>query len=430
MQNIAHRRSEIGSPDLRHLEALPKNVTSSSPRLLKAVTVRDFDALAEHIPEWDRLAWNGPQNIWTLLPAWAEAILRHLKPNESWFCSFVYMGDRLVAALPVIVTPHWLLGNLLPQQRSASEDIALAPDCAATAFKALVSEVTRQSPKHGVLNIKAARQNSPLWRAFRERADTYVTYKGPCQRLWFLDVGGDSERYWSGLGKMRQNLRRSRRKLEKRGEVSVELVRGNAAKEDFFQEFLALEASGWKGRMGTAILNNPDKRAFFTTVVRNFARQGRLEWHSIRVDGRLIAGQLGIRCREALILPRYAYDEDFSECSPGHILTEEVIKDAFSRDELVEINPMSPADQCRLWHMEREDYSDVHLVRRSLLPLLVHLPYLAARAAYHDYVRSRIPVTVKRAIRQFKRREYRKLLQPVFGRMLTGLYPVLSFSII
>jgi CelD/BcsL family acetyltransferase involved in cellulose biosynthesis len=390
----------------------------SSPQLLKTVTVRGFDALIPHIPAWDRLAWDAPQNVWTLLPGWAEAVLRHhLKPNERWFCSFVYMGDRLVAALPVIVTPHPLLGRYLPRLRPVSDDIALAPDWAAMAFKALLSEVARQVPNHAALNLKAARQNSPVWHALQERTNGYIMYRGPCHRLWYLDVRRDFDSYWSSLCKMRQNLRRSRRRLEKRGAVSVEIRKGAAASEDFLDEFLALEASGWKGRMGTAIRNNPDKVAFYTTLVRNFANQDRLEWHGVRVDGRLVAGQLGIRCREALFLPKYAYDEGFSECSPGHVLTEEVIKDAFSRHDLAELNPMSTADQCRLWHMAQDNYSDVHFVRLGALPLLFHLPYVAVRAAYHDYVRSRVPISVKRAFRQFKRREYRKLLQSVFGKL-------------
>lgn len=416
MQISAPKRVEFGSSASFGPGELLRDPAVSSPQLLRTVTVRDFDALAPHIAAWDRLAWEAPQNVWTLLPGWAEAVLRHqLKPNEKWFCSFAYIGDRLVAALPLIVTPHPLLGRRFPQLRPVSDDIVLAPDCAATAFTALVSEVARQAPNHLALTLKAARQNSPVWHALRERTGDYIVYRGPCHRLWFLDVGADFDGYWASLCKMRQNLRRSRRRLEKRGAISVEIRKGAAASEDFLAEFLALEASGWKGRMGTAIRDNPDKVAFYTTLVRNFANQDRLEWHGVRVDGRLVAGQLGIRCREALILPKYAYDEDFSECSPGHVLTEEVIKDAFARRELAELNPMSTADQCRLWHMARDNYSDVHLVRLSALPLLFHLPYVAARAAYHDYIRSRIPISLKRAYRRFKRKEYSKLLRGVFG---------------
>ena len=42
-------------------------------------------------------------------------------------------------------------------------------------------------------------------------------------------------------------------------------------------------------RNGTAILNNPKVIAFYTTLVRNLATQGQLEWHAVRVESRLVA---------------------------------------------------------------------------------------------------------------------------------------------
>ncbi|WP_201835051.1 GNAT family N-acetyltransferase [Microvirga zambiensis] len=383
---------------------------------IRTTTVRDFDALAPHVLAWDRLAWESPQNGWTLLPGWVDAFLRHqLKPNENWFCSFAYAGDRLVGVLPVIVTPHALLGHRSPQLRTPSDermdnsgDIALAPGCAAVALKALLAEIAREVPNHLGLYLRAVRHNSPVWRALRDGASGYIVRSGPCRRYSFLDVRGDSSSYWVSLGKMRQNLRRRRRRLEKRGAVSVDMRKGSRAGENFLAEFLALEASGWKGRMGTAILNDPKLVAFYTTLVRNFANQGRLEWHGIRVGSRLIAGQLGVRCREALILHKYAYDEDFAECSPGHLLTEEVIKEAFSCRDLAELSPMSEAHQCRLWHMTPDKYTDAHLVRCNVLPLAFHLPHIAAIAIYHNHVVPRIPEAVKQIYRRFELRRFSK----------------------
>jgi CelD/BcsL family acetyltransferase involved in cellulose biosynthesis len=383
---------------------------------IRTATVRDFDALTPHIPAWDRLASEAPQNVPTLLPGWVDAFLRHqLKPNERWFCSFAYIGDSLVGVLPIIVTPHPLLGRRWPQLRTPydkrtthSGDVVLAPDSAVVALKALLAEVACEVPSHLGIYLKAVRHNSPVWLALRDGANGYLVRSGSRFGYWFLDVQGDSDGYWANLCKMRQNLRRSRRKLEKRGAISVEMRRGSSVNENFLAEFLALEASGWKGRMGTAILNDPNSVAFYTTLVRNFADQGRLEWHGIRVGGRLIAGQLGVRCGKALILPKYAYDEDFAECSPGHLLTEEVIKEAFSRSELAEVSPMSCAHQGSLWHMAQDSYIDVHLVRQSTLPVLFHFSHIAARKAYHNHVRPRIPVTVKQFYHRLKRRRHRK----------------------
>jgi len=282
-----------------------------------------------------------------------------------------------------------------------SGDIVLAPDHAKAAFKTLLAEVAREAPNHIGISFKVVRQNSPVWSVLQEEPHNYLLRRGLRSMLSLLHVQGDYDRYFAGLGKMRRNLRIGRERLRKHGAITVEMRRGSAADEDFLAEFLALEASGWKGRIGTAILQNPDLVTFYTSLVRHFAAESRLEWHAIRVDGRLVAAQMAFRSGPALMLPKYAYDEDFAECMPGHLLMEEVIREAFSRPELTELNPMSDAVQHRLFHMPRDEYVDFHLVRRTTLALLFELPRSTARSMYQDHVRPRIPLAVKHVYRGF-----------------------------
>jgi CelD/BcsL family acetyltransferase involved in cellulose biosynthesis len=378
---------------------------------IRTVVVRDLNELQSHVAAWDQLAWNSPQKIPTLLPSWVDAFLRHkLSSNESWLCCFAYAGDRLVGVLPVIATPHSFLGSARPMLRTPSDahtpsgDIALAPNAPAGALGALLAEVGRQVPGHLGLDLKAVRRSSLVWNAIGAGVAGYLVRTGLRTRFSFLDVGGDFDEHSAGLGQIRSNLRRWRKKLNARGAVSVELRIGESAAEDFLTEFLTLEASGWKGRNGTAMLNNPTVVAFYETLVRNFATQGRVEWKAIRVDEKLIAAEMCIQCGGALTQPKQAYDEDFADCKPGHLLRAETIKDAFSRPELVEFNPMSEAQAHRLWRMPVDEYVDVHLVRRGALPAIFQLSSVAMRAAYQSHVRPRIPVSVKKAYSRFRLR--------------------------
>ena len=102
------------------------------------------------------------------------------------------------------------------------------------------------------------------------------------------------------------------------------------AEATFFPEYLALEASGWKGRSGSAMQSDSKVDAFYTTLIRNFAAQGRFEWHVLRVGNRAVAAGMGVSCGVTLMLPKIAFDEGFADCMPGSLLTAEVIKDAFS----------------------------------------------------------------------------------------------------
>jgi CelD/BcsL family acetyltransferase involved in cellulose biosynthesis len=386
-------------------------VRGSHPVRLTTLTVRDFPALSRHMAAWDRLAWEAPQQVPILLPDWVEATLRHrLHPGESWFCSFAYAGDRLVGALPVAVAPHPILGRRWPMLRTPFDDhspcgdLVLSPDHAAAAFRALLKELARAEPHHLGLDITAVRQSSPAWSILQDEPDGYLLRPGPSWKRAFLDVRGDCDRYFAGLGKMRRTLRVGRQRLEQRGHVTVELRKGSAADASFLTEFLALEASGWKGRMGTAILNDPNLVDFYTRLVGRFAAGGRLEWHTIRLDGRLIAAQMGMRCGASLMLPKYSYDEDFAECSPGHLLIESVIKDAFSRADLLELNPMSDGSQHRLFHLIRDEYANVRLVRRNVLSVPLHATSRTLATVYREHVRPLVPLAVRQAFSAIPRR--------------------------
>ncbi|WP_404289331.1 GNAT family N-acetyltransferase [Microvirga sp. RSM25] len=242
---------------------------------MRTVTVRDIEAMAPHLDAWDHLAWEAPQGLPTLLPDWVDAFLQHkLSPGEHWLCCFSYIGDRLVGVLPVIITPHRILGSSWPTLRTPSDahtpsgDVLLAGDQAEPAFKALLAELRRQVPHHLSLEMKAVRQNSPVWESIKEGGSGYTIRLGLRSQYSFLNVKEDADTYWSSLGNIRRNVRRYRKKLDSRGQVTVEMRKGSTGAEDFLPEYLALEASGWKGRRGTAMIGEAKVIAFYTTCHR------------------------------------------------------------------------------------------------------------------------------------------------------------------
>lgn len=383
---------------------------SAPPHEVRIVTVREFEGLQPHLEAWDRLVWESPQALATMLPAWTATVFQHgLWPDWRWACCFAYAGERLVGVLPIIVTPHPVLGPRWPILRTdgkltPSGDIALAPDCAGQAFEALLGEVRRQLPNYCEIRLPAVRQNSPVLAAVQNGMDRHVVLQGARQSFSRLDVTGRYDEYVAKLGNIRKNLKRYGRKLKDRGNVTVELRKGADAKADFAPNFMALEASGWKGRYASAVLAHADSFAFYSTLIENFAAQDRLEWHLIWVDAILVAARLILRCNTSLTLLRYAFNEDFAECRPGTLLNDATFKDSFSRPDVHELNPMSKAQAHSFWHMPGEAYVDVHLVRRAALPMLFQLPWILLRAAYWNHVRPRVPDAVRQVYRMFRRR--------------------------
>lgn len=384
-------------------------------RELRTVTVRDLEGLAPHVAAWNDLVARAPQGVASALPAWVQAFMRHrLGPDESWSCSFAYRDDRLVGVLPLVSRPLGILGGTrfilqTPfDQHTPSGDILLEPSGAEATLDLLLAEVGRQVPHHLGIDFRAVRWNSPLRRATEKIRRGYFMRTGLRSMYSYLDARGSFDSYLAELGSIRKNVRRYRKKLERRGNVSFEVRRAVLGDDTLLNEYLALEAAGWKGRSGSAMVSDPRTVEFYSTLIRSLSRQNQWEWHTIRVDGRLVAAQMGVVCGRTLILPKYTFDEDFAECRLGSLLTEEVYRDAFSRPDIDEINHMSLSGPDQYWGMSQDEYTDIHLVRRQALPVLLQLPRIAAKAVYQDLIRPRIPSMLKELRRNFQRRGGRK----------------------
>ena len=86
------------------------------------------------------------------------------------------------------------------------------------------------------------------------------------------------------------------------------------------QTFLELEASGWKGRSGTALLRRPGHADFFRDMCARFSAAGRLELRSMEIAGRPAAMTCSLRAGDGLYQLKSAYDENYAKYSPGVLI--------------------------------------------------------------------------------------------------------------
>lgn len=84
-----------------------------------------------------------------------------------------------------------------------------------------------------------------------------------------------------------------------------------------YDEFLALEASGWKGRAGTALASSAAHAAFFREMCGEFAKAERLELLALEVAGRTVAMKCNLLAGDAVYCFKIGYDEELSRYSPG-----------------------------------------------------------------------------------------------------------------
>ena len=111
--------------------------------------------------------------------------------------------------------------------------------------------------------------------------------------------------------------------------MTIEVLDGSERLDSLLEEGFAIEASGWKGEQGTAILSSPETRSFYTEVARWAADHGWLRLAFLRLDGRALAFQCGLEDGGTHYFLKGGFDRAFHRFSPGKILVAAMIKRSF-----------------------------------------------------------------------------------------------------
>jgi hypothetical protein len=121
-------------------------------------------------------------------------------------------------------------------------------------------------------------------------------------------------------GDLRRRLRRKEKRLSEHGRVEHLVLRPEDDVGRWIDEFLRIEASGWKGRRGSALASSECGRRYFTEIASSAFRRGRLLMLGLNFDGRAIARRCAFVAGEGSFAFKTAYDEAFADFSPGAML--------------------------------------------------------------------------------------------------------------
>ena len=145
-----------------------------------------------------------------------------------------------------------------------------------------------------------------------------------------IDQGWES--YWQGLSKnLRSNVRRRRKRLAALGEVEVEIIEDEDGLAESLEECFRLEAGGWKGERGTAILSSPQTARFYERVAHWATKVRLLRLCLLRLDGRIAAFNLSLETDSRHYLLKLGHDISLNDASPGTVLTAAMVERAFQR---------------------------------------------------------------------------------------------------
>ena len=160
---------------------------------------------------------------------------------------------------------------------------------------------------------------------------------------------------------------RQLRRLEQLGTLETRRISEAREIRDALEHFLALEASGWKGRERSSLMQDSATANFVRSFIRILSRTGMCHIDELRLNGAIIASGIVISSGDRSWYWKTAYDETYAKFSPGVHLTREITKRQLSNTTMtctdscaLENHPMINA----LWH-DHIHMTDVTIATRT-----------------------------------------------------------------
>ena len=161
-----------------------------------------------------------------------------------------------------------------------------------------------------------------------------------------LDATQDGEtllRDALGTKKLKE-LRRLRHRLEEHGPVVFEVARRPDEIGPALETFLQLEASGWKGKRGTALIQHEGDAAFIRRAVPALAETAQCEIVSLRAGTIPVAAGIVLRHQDRAFFFKLGIDEGFARYSPGVQLTLDLTRHLCADPAIASADSMASAD--------------------------------------------------------------------------------------
>lgn len=239
---------------------------------------------------------------------------------------------------------------------------------AAPALSAMLDAIASEPDLPKILNVESLDAAGPIAAVFAEvlaekglASAVIETRQRPM--LAKADPGCTSHPVASSRHKA---LRRRRNRLAALGELTFTQHEDAEEVDTAFEEFLVLEAAGWKGRRsrrGQAILRNPDAACFFRRAVASLAARRLVRITALRLDGRAIALQVMLVCGDTVFGWKTTYDEAFRAGAPGLLLHEDLT------ERLLGDGNILSADSCS--HDDSGPMGEFWTGRRSVCDVII-----------------------------------------------------------
>ncbi len=317
-----------------------------------------WEGLKKLYTEWRALLTRIPDICFTNYPEWYEAYMQYLAPDpEGFYFVRALIGQHSVAIFP-FERKHIRFGGIsinvlsLPKHTDARMlDFILDPDYPEPIklFTDMLTWLETRLPfTWDFIRLPAVLEEGNASHCVYSQ-NTFPLFKGARFTSKVIPIVGEEELVQRLSKNFRRNLRKAHNKLKREKDAMFESVSDAEGVQKAFEAFLKLEASGWKGKKGTAIACNGSLEGFYRHFLRAFSRTGHFELAFLNINAIMIAGLLIPKVHNTAYLYKIGYDESKRHLSPGILLIEWLLKKYRQEGKIKYVNSVTDAPFINPW---------------------------------------------------------------------------------
>ena len=322
--------STIESPDVQAAfqTALPRQSSLSNPTF-KARWIDSIEELENLQSGWERLAASSVWKNLSFEPFFLIPALKHLNDvnarvlvvesidegptgHESQLVGLVPLYERSFHRLPIKCVNIWkhdqcFDGTPLIHQDFACDALQCMTTFLGTHFGLFNLDTVSAEP--GILNaLQQMIKSRGLKRFVRDSWERAAIIPADDPEAYVTKHVSKS---------IKKTTRRLSRRLEEQGKVEFEISNETSDHLQLAEQFLDIEASGWKGKNDTALACHKNTKDFYLDMITRSSVADKARFVSLKLDGNPIAIISDLQSNGVISSYKTAYDDNFSEYSPG-----------------------------------------------------------------------------------------------------------------
>lgn len=350
--------------------------------------VPSASARAETVPLGDiPCSWD---NAWDDLAAHAAepnpfnerwflgAAVRHLPPNKGSRMVAVWQDGHLAGMMPLAIAnrygrlpvrhvQNWLHYHCFygaPLIRRGAEAVFWAT---------LLGSLDAADWAPGFLHIAGLDPDGAAFKTLAQTRRADIVHRSE-RAMLASDLNAQAYYETHVRKKKRKEIGRLRSRLGELGAIRAERMPAGGDIRQWIADFLALEASGWKGREGSALAAQPETRAFFEQCIAAADQAGKLELLRLTRDEEPIAMLVNFMTPPGSYSFKIAFDEAYARFSPGVLIQIENLG-VLARDDIAWMDSCAVEDHPMINSLWAE--------RREIIRVTVPLAGLGRRTRFH-----------------------------------------------